>query len=226
MRAKEIDKSNRPVNDRDVASTSAPTPNVQETWVDHAATSFNWALKQAQKVFEGSKPTMGQNLQQTQAHDQGIDVPLKEPINVDPSEIGFSQATISYKKYRRDENSQKVSYTYDDIVASMIADGWNGAPLNVVQMPDGNLTTIDNTRLLAAKEAGIKAKIVIHKFNDAISDNLANEYARPNMAAPKTWHEAIQSRIDDQKTKFFQDRTFPERFSDGSIYDPKITGKR
>lgn len=124
------------------------------------------------------------------------------------------------------ETGQKVTYTYDDLVAGMKADGWNGSPLNVVKMPDGSLSSIDNTRLLAAREAGIDAKVVIHNYADGMPNASALEYARPNMAVPKTWGEAIQSRINDQKTTFFQDRTFSEQFKYGTIYDPKVTGKR
>jgi hypothetical protein len=37
----------------------------------------------------------------------------------------------------------------------MSAQGWLGDPINAVQMPDGGLTTMDNTRVLAAHEVGI-----------------------------------------------------------------------
>jgi|GEM_PF-2855138 len=40
------------------------------------------------------------------------------------------------------ETGQKVTYTYDDLVTGMKADGWNGSPLNVVRRPDGSLTSI------------------------------------------------------------------------------------
>jgi hypothetical protein len=120
-------------------------------------------------------------------------VPNKLPVSVDPREIGFSQTTVSYRKTRMTESGEKITYTYDDLVAGMKADGWNGSPLNVVRMPDGSLTSIDNTRLLAAREANIDAQVVIHNYADEISNASALEYARPNMAAPKSWGEAIQS---------------------------------
>ena len=99
MRAKEIDKSNRPVNDRDVASTSAPTPNVQETWVDHAATSFNWALKQAQKVFEGSRPSGDmRTCDQERLHTQ-TPAPSKLPVDL---EFTFSGGKYSSRVLEKD----------------------------------------------------------------------------------------------------------------------------
>jgi len=38
----------------------------------------------------------------------------------------------------------------------MRANGWQGDAIDVVRMPDGKLTTLDNTRVLAADQAGIQ----------------------------------------------------------------------
>lgn len=50
--------------------------------------------------------------------------------NIDPSEIRFSQTSVNGS---------------DEIIASMKAKGWKGDPIDVVRMPDGSLTTLDNT---------------------------------------------------------------------------------
>ncbi|GFN30052.1 hypothetical protein [Paenibacillus xylaniclasticus] len=42
----------------------------------------------------------------------------------------------------------------------MKANGWQGSPIDVVKMPDGKLTTVDNTRVLAARNAGINVEAV------------------------------------------------------------------
>lgn len=40
----------------------------------------------------------------------------------------------------------------------MRTNGWKGDPVDVVKMPDGKLTSMDNTRIAAAREAGIDVK--------------------------------------------------------------------
>jgi hypothetical protein len=42
-----------------------------------------------------------------------------------------------------------------DLAASMRSDGWHGGPIDVVDLPDGNVLSLDNRRLLAAREAGL-----------------------------------------------------------------------
>lgn len=37
----------------------------------------------------------------------------------------------------------------------MKANGWKGDAIDVVRMGDGGLTTLDNTRVLAASRAGV-----------------------------------------------------------------------
>jgi hypothetical protein len=42
------------------------------------------------------------------------------------------------------------------MIDTMRTTGWNGAPIDIVELPDGSLLSIDNRRLLAAREAGLK----------------------------------------------------------------------
>ncbi|MFM8453814.1 MAG: hypothetical protein ACKOAD_02350 [Gammaproteobacteria bacterium] len=105
----------------------------------------------------------------------------------------------------------------------MKKNGWQGNPINVVKMKDGTLTSLDNTRLLAARKAGIEAKINIFSYDDPIPSKLGHQYTVSGFI-PKTWGEAITTRIGTQKDKFFQGRIFSEKFTNGCIYDPKLTG--
>ncbi len=57
---------------------------------------------------------------------------------VNPNEIRFSQSSVNGAK---------------EITESMKAKGWVGDPIDVVKMPDGKFTTVDNTRVLAARKA-------------------------------------------------------------------------
>ncbi|THB82430.1 hypothetical protein E1N66_21030, partial [Pantoea allii] len=76
--------------------------------------------------------------------------PTGNTSSFDANEIRFSQNTVSYNKTDRDTG---VKYTYDDLVSSMKKDGWKGDPVDVIKMPDGKMTSMDNTRISAAREA-------------------------------------------------------------------------
>ena len=89
--------------------------------------------------------------------------------NLNPNEIRFSQNTVSYSKTDRVTGSK---YTYDDLVTSMKNNGWKGDPVDVVKMPDGKITSMDNTRITAAREAGIDVKATIHNFNEKLTPEI------------------------------------------------------
>ncbi len=146
---------------------------------------------------------------------------------VNSIEIRFSQSTVSATKVRYDDiTGNKFIYTFDEIVNSMKTNGWQGEPINVVKMPDGSLTAIYNTRLLAARKAGIDAKVKIHDYDAAIPKADARNYTAEGKLEPKTWGEAISTRISVQHDKYFQDRIFAEKFPNGSSYDPKLISRR
>jgi len=71
-------------------------------------------------------------------------------------DIRFSQNTVTFNK-----TDKEGAFTYSDLVKSMKSDGWKGDPVDVVRMPDGKLTSIDNTRIAAAREAGIDVKATV-----------------------------------------------------------------
>lgn len=88
------------------------------------------------------------------------------------------------------------------IITSMKKSGWKGDSIDVVKMPDGKLTTIDNTRLLAAQTVGIKAKVVIHSFNEKIPDRVTKDRLTTKKGRPKTWGEAVKLRIEKQNSSY------------------------
>jgi hypothetical protein len=134
---------------------------------------------------------------------------------LDPTEISFSQATVAYQK----KNS---TLNYDGLVRSMKKDGWQGEPVDVVRMPDGAPTSVDNTRILAAREAGIKVEANVRNYNDPISDDQARRFIL-NGQVPKTWGEAVEFRVRKQSQMPGVDKSWAEKFSSGSIYDPEVT---
>jgi filamentous hemagglutinin len=105
---------------------------------------------------------------------------MVEVGNLDPSTIRFSQNSVN---------------GFNEVYQSMLKNGWNGDPIDVVRMSDGSLTTIDNTRLLAAKKAKIKAVVRIHEFDDVPPVARFKEN-------PATWGEAVTNRINNQTGGF------------------------
>jgi hypothetical protein len=133
---------------------------------------------------------------------------------LDPHETRFSQETVSYVKKR----STGENYTYDDILDSMKQNGWQGEPIDVVRMPDGKLTSADNTRVLAAREAGIPVQARVREFDNAISRRVAKRFKKTG-PTPRTWGEAAVERIKQQSKTFVKANSF------GSMEPPRITGR-
>ncbi|MEW9302482.1 two-partner secretion domain-containing protein [Pectobacterium atrosepticum] len=147
---------------------------------------------------------------------------IKEPITVKPAgnissfdanEIRFSQNTVSHNKTDRGTG---VKYTYDDLVSSMKKDGWKGEPVDVVKMPDGNMTSMDNTRISAAREASIKVEANVRNFSDPLSKDMIDS---GRFGSATTWGEAITGRINNQSGGFSKNNPY------GSSDSPRITGK-
>ncbi|MDZ7938041.1 MAG: DUF637 domain-containing protein [Rhodoferax sp.] len=130
------------------------------------------------------------------------------------NDVRFSQNTVSYNKVDRISGEK---YTYDDLVQSMKTGGWKGDPVDVVKMPDGAFTSMDNTRISAARDAGINVQANVHGFNDPLpADMIANR----RFGDATTWGEALTGRISNQKPPSFGNAN-----PNGSPTPPKVTGK-
>lgn len=85
----------------------------------------------------------------------------------------------------------------------MKAKGWEGNPIDIVKMEDGFFTTVDNTRILAAREAGVNVDTYVHDFNEVISPKMAARFINKKTGAlPSTWGEAVRFRIGNQSKAF------------------------
>jgi len=143
----------------------------------------------------------------------GVESTKPQRISVDANEVRVSQKTVSF---------QKDGYTFDDIVESMEKDGWKDVPgkeLDIVRMKDGKLTAIDNTRVVAAREAGIKVEGNLRKYNDPLTPAEVERFTRKGFDPPKTWGEAVDVRIKAQGAKFAREN--PE----GASQTPKVVGR-
>ncbi len=110
-------------------------------------------------------------------------VPLvAAPVTVDPATIRFSQHSVTGTAA---------------ITDSMRSDGWVGAPIDVVRMPDGDLTTIDNTRVLAARQAGIDVSANIHGFDEPLPPDMIGRFTT-RTGSVTTWGQAVGQRIGRQ----------------------------
>nr|WP_244169932.1 MULTISPECIES: hypothetical protein [Listeria] len=107
--------------------------------------------------------------------------------NANPSEIRFSQTSVNGS---------------DEIIASMKANGWKGDPIDVVRMPDGSLTTLDNTRVAAAREVGIDVQANVRSYDTPLPDQATIDRFTTKKGVPKTWGEAIELRVGKQKADF------------------------
>ena len=145
-------------------------------------------------------------------------------ITLDPRNIGFSQSTVS--DVRVDRITGEIR-TFDDLVASMRKDGWSGDPVDVVLMPDGVFTSMDNTRILAARTAGIEVQANVRLITDLLTPDETIRFTEQGNPIPSTWGEAILLRIQKQANEPAGAIRWPfeswgERFPNGSIYDPEV----
>jgi hypothetical protein len=84
----------------------------------------------------------------------------------------------------------------------MKANGWKGDAIDAVRMGDGKLTSLDNTRVLAASRAGINVKANIHNANSPIPANIAGRFKSRSGQVPSTYGEAALNRIGRQNSGF------------------------
>lgn len=112
--------------------------------------------------------------------------PCKEETSVGESGAGESgTATINPNDIRFSQSSVNGA---SEIIDSMKAKGWDGDPIDVVRMPDGNLTTIDNTRVLAARYAEIDVQANVHAFDEVLPQDLdLIERLTTPKGVPQTW---------------------------------------
>jgi hypothetical protein len=137
------------------------------------------------------------------------------PTKLDPSEVRHSQNTVSY-------NKKDGEYTYDDIKNSMQKDGWQDDPIDVVEMPDGIKTSVDNSRVRAAKETDTTIEANVRKYDEPLSQDIidSERFIKPEKNQnPTTWGEAATNRINNQSGRFAKDNP------NGTHELPKVTGQ-
>lgn len=143
-----------------------------------------------------------------------VPVSTKGNTTFDANELRLSQNSVSFNKVDRTTGEK---YTYDELVSSMREDGWRGDPVDLVRMPDGKLTSMDNTRITAAREAGIPVQGTVRNYDDPLSPSVQEARGWGNY---NTWGEAITGRINNQSRNFGRDYPY------GSPESPQIKGRK
>lgn len=107
---------------------------------------------------------------------------------INPNEIRFTQSSVNGAS---------------EIIDRMKLKGWDGEPIDVVVMPDGNFTTIDNTRVLAARYAEIDVQANVHAFDELLPQDidLIERFTTPK-GVPQTWGDAVLLRIGKQNSGY------------------------
>lgn len=99
-------------------------------------------------------------------------------------------ATLNANAIRFSQSSVKP--VLPDYVAKMKSGGWFGDPIDVVRMPNGVLTSIDNTRLAAASLTKTPVQATIRNFGDAFPVSRGPQF----FGDAQTWGEAVLYRIN------------------------------
>lgn len=117
------------------------------------------------------------------------DMPVQ---TVHPGDLKYSQS--------------RVNYNVLDLEDSMRLDGWRGDPLDVVRAPDGSLVSIDNRRLVAANEVGLReVPVRIHDAGSPLPQDWVAPLAdgkRNRFQGLQTFGEAVTDRTARQGQGF------------------------
>lgn len=108
-------------------------------------------------------------------------------------EVAEGASTLSSSAIRFSQSSVNG---VAEIAESMAANGWVGAPIDVVQIGDA-LVTVDNTRLLAAHMSDTPVQAIIHDAGEALPESMAGRFGDAT-----TWGDAVMNRIAGQNTGY------------------------
>jgi hypothetical protein len=66
----------------------------------------------------------------------------------------------------------------------MRTNGWRGDPVELIKMPDGRLPSMDNTRVSAAREAGINVKANVRTFDMELAEDEIKRFSKGKKFRP------------------------------------------
>ncbi|MCW7542141.1 hypothetical protein OOT46_30575 [Aquabacterium sp. A7-Y] len=117
-------------------------------------------------------------------------------VELDPMLIRTTQTTV-----------KQQGATIPALVESMKRNGFVVEPdrlIDVVRMPDGVLTSLDNTRILAAQRAGVNIQARVFEHTDLLPDDLdyVSRFIGRKGEIPVTFGDAVANRISNQNSLF------------------------
>lgn len=138
-------------------------------------------------------------------------------VNLDAEATRFTQNTVSFTKTDRLTGEK---YTLDDMIESMRSEGWKGEPVDAVRMPDGGISSVDNTRVLAAREAQIPLEANVHEPAELLTSHELERFDPTQGDPVETWGDVALNRIQGQRP-----RVWSESNPFGSLDRPRVTGR-
>ncbi|MGM9517009.1 hypothetical protein ACS5PK_22430, partial [Roseateles sp. DB2] len=117
-------------------------------------------------------------------------------VELDPMLIRTTQTTV-----------KQQGATLPNLVESMKRNGFVVEPdrlIDVVRMPDGGLTSLDNTRILAAQRAGVNVQVRLLEHTDLLPDDLdfVSRFIGRKGEVPVTFGDAVMNRISNQSALY------------------------
>ena len=117
-------------------------------------------------------------------------------VELDPSTVRFTQTTV-----------KQQGATLPKLIESMRKDGFvveTDRLIDVVRMPDGQLTSLDNTRILAAQRAGVNVQARLFDYSTPLPNDLdyISRFVGRNGEVPMTYGDAVMNRISNQSSMF------------------------
>jgi RHS repeat-associated protein len=121
----------------------------------------------------------------------------------------FSTSILSAAEIRFRQSS--VTHRVHDYAARMREEGWFGDPIDVVRMPDGGLTSVDNRRLAAAAMTDTPVQARIRSFDELITGGDLDR------TTATTWGGFVLHRIGRQNP-----RSWPQMNPFGTSQMPRM----
>jgi hypothetical protein len=117
-------------------------------------------------------------------------------VELDPRTIRFTQTTV-----------KQQGATLPKLIESMQRDGFVVEPdrlVDVVRMADGQLTSLDNTRILAAQRAEVNIQARVFDHSTPLPNDLdyISRFVGRNGEVPTTYGDAVMNRISNQSSLF------------------------
>jgi hypothetical protein len=116
---------------------------------------------------------------------------------IDPTTIKFSQENIG--------GATSDGISIGDLTSSMNKEGWKGDPIQVVQLEDGSLVSLDNRRLYAARKAmeagGIKGKGGVPTEVHAANEPIPQDWASEAFVSKKNVYRLSDGTLTTEKTE-------------------------